>query len=552
MYSQIESINILTALLLAHGIRDAVVCPGSHNAPIVHNLNECGMRCVAVTDERSAGFCAMGMALHTNRPVAVCVTSGSALLGLLPAVAEAYYQHVPLVVVSADRPQAWIGQLDGQTMPQPEALVPFSRYSVSLPEVTDERSRWHCNRLVNEALLATCHHGRGPVHINLPLSEPLHVFSKTQLPEERIIRRITTEAERCRPATLQPLEDVLARSRKPMLIVGQCGHGDMQIGRKLAETWERNCVVLKECLGPSVFGRTVFEPILTDVATEMMPDLVIYMGGTLVSKQLKRMLRNAPDIPTWVVNADGSITDVTMHTTAVVETRPENMLEWLANCLPESDGSYMNYWKLKLSACVRLADGMQLPWSQAAVVRALEHAVGADAHIAYANSSAVRLGNLFASGHRACNRGLNGIEGSLSTAVGMALADSSRPVYCVIGDLSFFYDHNALWIQELPRQLRIVMLNNSGGGIFERFEGLRQSAARERLVMARHHTSAQGICHDFGIGYQTATDADSLEEGIRWITCPPDSGPRLLEVATSSAEDQAATDLIENFIRQNI
>ena len=159
MYSQIESINILTSLLLAHGIRDAVVCPGSHNAPIVHNLNECGMQCIAVTDERSAGFCAMGMALQTERAVVVCVTSGSALLGLLPAVAEAHYQHIPMVVVSADRPQAWIGQLDGQTMPQPGALAPFSRCNVSLPEVNDDRSRWHCNRLVIEALLEVCHHG---------------------------------------------------------------------------------------------------------------------------------------------------------------------------------------------------------------------------------------------------------------------------------------------------------------------------------------------------------------------------------------------------------
>ncbi|MEE0690867.1 MAG: thiamine pyrophosphate-binding protein, partial [Bacteroidaceae bacterium] len=108
MYSCITNVNILTSLLISHGIKDAVVCPGAHNAALAHNLNECGcIRCQAVTDERSAGFVALGMAIQLGRPVAVCVTSGSALLNLLPAVAEAFYQQVPLVIISADRPQAW-------------------------------------------------------------------------------------------------------------------------------------------------------------------------------------------------------------------------------------------------------------------------------------------------------------------------------------------------------------------------------------------------------------------------------------------------------------
>ena len=553
MYSQIESINILTSLLLAHGIRDAVVCPGSHNAPIVHNLNECGMQCVAVTDERSAGFCAMGMALQTERAVVVCVTSGSALLGLLPAVAEAHYQHIPMVVVSADRPQAWIGQLDGQTMPQPGALAPFSRCNVSLPEVNDDRSRWHCNRLVNEALLEVCHHGKGPVHINVPLSEPLHVFNVLQLSSERVIRRMEAmEASGC-PNTILPLMETLASSQKPMLVVGQCGPSDLRLSPELVQAWKSHCVVLKECLSPDVLGRTVFEPILADTESAMMPDMVVYVGGTVVSKQLKRMLRQLPETPTWVVNSNGCVTDVTMHTTAVVEADAEKVLQWAVSYLPDADSDYLSYWHHRLHTAALMTDSMPLPWSQATVVRALEQAIGhKDAHIAYANSSAVRLGNLFANGHRRCNRGLNGIEGSLSTTVGMALADSSKPTYCVIGDLSFFYDQNALWIQGLPRSLRILLLNNSGGGIFERFDGLRQSTARERLVMACHRTSAYGICQSYGICYRSATDSSTLAADIQWLTSEEDNGPRLLEMVTSSAMDQQAIILIENFIKNQI
>ena len=187
-YSNKNNVNTLTALLVAHGVQHAVCCPGSRNAPIVHNLNECpDVECYPVTDERSAGFYALGMAQSLGEPVAICVTSGTALLNLAPAVAEAFYQHVPLVVISADRPPQWIDQLDGQTLPQTDAFGRFVRKAVTLPEPLDSEQRWWCNRLVNEALLAARAHGGGPVHINVPLSEPLYGFTEKSLPEERTI-----------------------------------------------------------------------------------------------------------------------------------------------------------------------------------------------------------------------------------------------------------------------------------------------------------------------------------------------------------------------------
>ena len=170
MYSNKENVNILTSLLVAHGVRHAVVCPGSRDAAIVHNLNECeDITCYPVTDERSAGFQALGLSMAEGyQPVVVCVTSGSALLNLYPAVAEAYYQQIPLIVISADRPAQWINQLDGQTLPQPDALGQMVRKSVSLPEVfagaQQEEMHWYCNRLVNEALLKSMGRVKGPVY----------------------------------------------------------------------------------------------------------------------------------------------------------------------------------------------------------------------------------------------------------------------------------------------------------------------------------------------------------------------------------------------------
>ena len=215
MYSSKENVNILTSLMVAHGIRYAVCCPGSRNSAIVHNLNACpDIECYPVTDERSTGFYALGMSQCLQKPVAVCVTSGTALLNLAPAVAEAYYQHIPLVVISADRPQAWIDQLDGQTLPQPDAFGRFVRKAVSLPEPYDAESRWFCNRLVNEALIIR----HAPVHINVPISEPLFDYTVSELPKERKIELIESDAS---TMTQSHVVRMFLHAKRPMLISGQ-------------------------------------------------------------------------------------------------------------------------------------------------------------------------------------------------------------------------------------------------------------------------------------------------------------------------------------------
>jgi 2-succinyl-5-enolpyruvyl-6-hydroxy-3-cyclohexene-1-carboxylate synthase len=190
MYTDKKSILQLASLLRSFGIKRIVLCPGSRNIPIVQTFaNIPDSTCYPMTDERSAGFFALGLALHGGTPVAVCCTSGTALLNLHPAVAEAFYQQVPLVIISADRPAAWIGQMDGQTLPQPGVFGTLVKKSVNLPEVTNEESEWFCNRLINEALLELNHHGKGPVHINVPISEPFFLLPEKELPSARFKSR---------------------------------------------------------------------------------------------------------------------------------------------------------------------------------------------------------------------------------------------------------------------------------------------------------------------------------------------------------------------------
>ena len=486
MYSNKENVNILTALLVAYGVRHAVVCPGSRNAPLVHNLNECPvMDCFPVTDERSAGFCALGMAQVTGLPVVVCVTSGSALLNLLPAVAEAFYQSVPLIVVSADRPPQWIGQQDGQTMPQPDALGRFVKRAVTLPEPHGEEERWFCNRLVNEALLAVSHHGNGPVHINVPISEPLYDFSVSALPQERsIVRENTT----------MPAEVV-------GLVTARLSHAE--------RAWVIAGLGCSELLAPWMLATNRLAEALA-AGQQSVPDFVLYLGGTLVSKPLKAFLRQS-GTETWMVSEDGEVHDVTMNLSRIIECDPVTLVAHLAPPV--------------------LSPLLQKPAAslQHAAVQCFEESVGGDAIVHYANSTAVRLGALYARHHFWCNRGLNGIEGSLSTAAGCSLV-TERLVCCVTGDLSFFYDQNALWNQNLRGNLRILLLNNGGGGIFSRFEGLKESAARDRLVMAKHQTTAEGICMQNRVGYRVVASHDELEQGMAWLLHADSHRPLLLEV----------------------
>ena len=543
MYSNKEQVNILTSLLVAHGIRHAVCCPGSRNSPIVHNLNACpDIECYPVTDERSAGFYALGMSQCLKAPVVVCVTSGTALLNLAPAVAEAYYQHIPLVVISADRPQAWIDQLDGQTLPQPDALGRFVGKAVSLPEPHDEETRWYCNRLVNEALLETHHHGYGPVHINVPVSEPLFDYSTSELPDERSICLLNPRCYK----TLLSVECAgqFFTSKKPMVIIGQMSTEGL-IPQELCSI--SSCaVVLNESLSVGNGGNH-FDEVLYAVGDDpdYQPDFVLYLGDTMVSKRVKQWMRRLKDARIWAVSEDGSIRDTSMQLYGVIEGHPADVIDDLVEATGikaiQSTEVFKTRWEKVLAQAAKHAEHYQPAYSEMAAVKCFEERLGTaeNVYVHYGNSSAIRLANIYARHYVCCNRGVNGIEGSLSTAAGCSVVkDEDEMVFCVIGDLSFFYDQNALWNQNLRGNFRILLLNNGKGGIFNMLHGLEQSPARDKFVAAEHHASAEGICMQNHVTYLKATNMEEMQQGIDTLLNIETDRPVLLEVFTDPAEDE--------------
>lgn len=541
MYTDKKSILQLAALLKAHGIRKIVLCPGSRNIPIVQTLaNIPDFTCYPMTDERSAGFFALGLALHGGTPAAVCCTSGTALLNLHPAVAEAFYQQVPLVVISADRPAVWIGQMDGQTLPQPGVFGSLVKKSVDLPEVDSEESEWYCNRLINEALLELNHHGKGPVHINVPISEPFFKLPVTELPEVRVITRY--QGLSVYDKDYQPLIDRLNRYQRRMAVVGQMNLiylFDKRYTKMLYKHFAWFTENISNQTVPGVPIRNI-EPLLCSMNFEtqqkMRPELLITYGGHIISKRLKKFLRRHPPVEHWHIAPDGEVVDLYGSLTTVIEMDPFEFLEKIAPMMENRTPEYPRQWEA-LSKAIPQA---QFNYSEMSAIGAVIKNLPAPCSLHLANSSVVRYAQLFdipANVEILSNRGTNGIEGSLSTALGYATA-SDKLNYLFIGDLSFFYDMNALWNSNYGANIRILLLNNEGGEIFHALPGLELHENARRFVTATHCATAKAWAEDRGFEYLSARNSEELNAAVTVFTqASVTNRPMLLEVFTDKNLD---------------
>lgn len=528
MYCDKPQVNQLTAILEGHNITDVVVCPGSRNATIVHNLHAHlnRFRLHPVTDERSAAFVALGLILALQRPVAVCVTSGSALLGCLPAVAEAHYRHLPLLVVSADRPAQWVGQMDGQTLPQNGALQPYCPTSRMVEPLTDEEL-WMNNRVANEALLQLAMNGGGPAHINVEIAEPMFSFTTPSLPDERIVRVIPPTQPRF---DLEPLVEAIREARLPALLIGQSEMGDLR-SEVVRYAYSDILLVLPEVISDveGSYRMNAFDELAAS-DTPLVPDLVVQVGGNFVHKRFKHLLRES-SCRVVRIGLDPLPPDTFCHLDMWIPASPVDVLSELVGLLPFHHPGVMKAaalldatWRRRAECLAAECAATQGPVSTNQAVWALSQQLrqtSSSYSLHLANSTAVRAAALFFESGSApifCNRGVNGIEGTLSAAVGYALGMWGLSI-CIIGDLSFFYDVNALCNAQLPSNLRVLLLNNGHGAIFDHLPGLSDSPALTDYVAAGGRTyTARGIAATFGLGYHSVSDASTLHDTVhQWL-----------------------------------
>ena len=431
-------------------------------------------------------------------------------------------------------------------------MEPNVRKSVTLPEPHNEEERWYCNRLVNEALNAVRLNDGSPVHINVPISEPLFEYNVPKLPDERNIFMLHATTDYF---SVHEMAVDFFRGKKLMIVLGQLIPEFMGNSHEAIKTLKKVTVVLQEKLADdSICPAQPIDEVLKMIGDDeaYRPDHLIYIGGTIVSKQLRQFLRKCECKMSIIANESGEFCDTFMHTTEIIQGSAEDVIGIFAN---ESEDvkkkDFVNLWNKAFDKALAIRKTIKPRFSQMLAVKAFHEKMreeAIDGEMFYGNSTAVRLGNIFSDQYIYVNRGVNGIEGSLSTAVGYAIAhQEEEDVYCVIGDLSFFYDQNALWNESLPPNLSILLLNNGGGGIFHQLSGLERSPYRDSAIAAQHTTTAEGICQTHDIVYLSARNEEELYTNLDKLF-NSEEGPVLLEMFTNAEEDaQALKDYYQAF-----
>jgi 2-succinyl-5-enolpyruvyl-6-hydroxy-3-cyclohexene-1-carboxylate synthase len=549
----------LAGLLIERGIRRLVVSPGSRNAPVVSALSQLPeFECFTIVDERSAGFFALGLAQQSGEPVALSCTSGSAVLNYGPAVAEAYYQRIPLLLLTADRPPEWIDQADGQTIRQHGVFNLHVRKSISLPaEISTDDELWFAGRLCSEALNALSWPVAGPVHINLPFREPLYNLPEGEPVAVKDIRVINGSF---RPSVSEMgwIVDQWNTSRRKMIIVGQMTPDPVVHDALKQLSNDPSVVVLTETTSnmpaPNFVGTIDRSLAVMSEADDYQPDILLTLGGQVVSKRIKTFLRKVNHLQHWHVDTAELHPDTYQHLRLMIPARPADFLPLLAASFRPMESSFAQLWQKlhRVGAVLHQRYLQACSFADLKVFELIFNHLPAGYDIQLSNSTPVRYAQLF-DNHKGwlqfANRGTSGIDGCVSTAVGAAYA-SGRPTLLITGDLAFFYDSNGLWHNHLPSNLKIIVIHNGGGGIFRFIDGPSDSGLLERFFEASHRTSAEGIASTFGLNYAYSNTEQSLVDALSAILLPS-SGASVLEVSTPAAKSASMLKCYFKYLADN-
>ncbi|QJD80030.1 2-succinyl-5-enolpyruvyl-6-hydroxy-3-cyclohexene-1-carboxylic-acid synthase [Spirosoma rhododendri] len=564
----LQPIIDLAELLVRRGITDVVVSPGSRSAPLTLAVaRNPGLRVRVMADERAAGFVALGMAQLSRRPVALICTSGSAVYNLAPAVAEAYFQQVPLLLLTADRPHEWLYQQDGQTIDQAGIYGSHVKRSYDLPaDYSQTDTRWAINRSVNEAITLSQLDPPGPVHLNVPVREPFYptaddVFRPGPV---RVIDTMQPPLNLSTHQWRQLLDDWEASERILILVGQQVYNPELNTLLQTIST-ELNIPVVGEITANLAqngvfitYTDTVLAGLTAEQAASLRPDLLITLGNSLLTRNLKTFFRQYPADQHWHIQPNPDrISDSFQNLTRLIAMEPVAFLQQLFTDIDyqqfrqgdtddtEQDIEFLTRWQTAdRQAARRVTQVVNQPadpltdWS--AVQRVLEQ-LPPTTHLQLANSMPVRYANLC--GLRAdqqisvwANRGVSGIDGCLSTAVGAAL-QTDKLVTLLIGDVAFFYDRNALWSAPIPVNLRIVLLNNDSGHIFRIIDGPGNQPELEPYFETPHGYTARRTAEDAGLVYHTCTDLHALTTLLPDFFSPS-AQAQLLEITTDKFANQ--------------
>jgi 2-succinyl-5-enolpyruvyl-6-hydroxy-3-cyclohexene-1-carboxylate synthase len=546
---RLQPIFDIAATCSAKGIKDAIVCPGSRCAPLTLSFaRHPGIQTRTISDERSAGYIALGIAQQTRRPVVLICTSGTAAYNFAPAVAEAFYQRIPLLVLTADRPVEWIGQWDGQTISQQNIYGHHVLRAYQLPQEYDHAdSKWSIQRIINEAINISQGDVCGPVHVNVPLREPLYSDAITFSPDIHIIDKIRAK-HTISPKSLPSLDPF----KKILVVGGQNSLNVNLIASLNAFASAGNIAVVGDVISnlhpmPSaVRYPDVFLPALDDkTKSELRPDLLITIGQSVISKNLKLFLRSNKPLVHWHVDEyTNDIVDPFQSMTLQIQQAPEDLFAALAKTVTQNPSrqEYTQRWTaLDRKASQTMRDFFAAESSgELSLVNSVMRNIPDHTNLHLANSMTVRYANFCGLGENKkgvqvySNRGTSGIDGCTSTVVGHTI--SSDSIHTLItGDVAFFYDRNAFWNNYISPNLRIIVLNNHGGAIFGIIDGPGSTPEIDEYFVTRQSLTAKHLAAEFNIDYQSISNTGNIA-AILDEFFKIDGRPKILEFESGSKE----------------
>ena len=551
MNSSKPGVRLIADACKAKGIRYAVFSPGSRSAPLVIAFSQIPeIEYIVIPDERSAGYFALGLAQQTGIPVAVICTSGTAVLNLGPALCEAFYQHIPLLFLTADRPEGAADKGENQAINQAFLFKEMTNGSYDVnADVTGVEEIKSMGGQIELAIHQTAQPVPGPVHVNVRLSEPLYELTTEAAPAYQLSATPTEIKSYSSSTAISELKKQLSKTTKRLIIVGM-KDTDREFAEKLQLLAKNDIVVLIETAANAVNINPTIDPtntiinydacldlILEKEAKDFAPELVITFGNQIISKKIRQFLKANKSRYHWDISP---YNEHRKHNIFDIDTNAEPISQHDAlECLFSADLSspaYASKWqKLYTSANKLTAEYVaKAPFTDLKVFDLLIKAFPESAHIQYGNSTPIRYANFFAHHGRHkvnANRGTSGIDGPVSTAAGAAYA-SKQLTICVVGDISFFYDSNALWNNYLSPNLRIVLINNSGGNIFRLLKGPTTVSDFEKFFETKHNLTAKHLAAMYEIPYYFCDQQEGLEKLLPDFFQPQNGKPAILEIKT--------------------
>ena len=546
MFSTKRNVLQLLSLLKAHGINKFVVSPGSRHIPIVISM-ECDsfFKLYSVVDERSASFFAIGLMQRFKEPVGIICTSGTASANYCSAISESYYQQLPLLVLTADRSECLRDQAEDQMIHQSTMYQNITKKVVNLPIVQNDNDAWFNNRLINDALLELRHHGDGPVQINIPVPDHMDDFTTEALPNERKIERYDLTMQ-------QEQWTSFAKKLAGKRVIVVCGEGFVftEEQNKALDDFTRkfDCVILADKMSNCHVYHCVENafPVLNALSNadvrDVAPDIIITIRANYsFNPEFKTFVNKAKKYQTiehWYVSPTGNVVDPFHILNNVFEMPEEEFFKKMSSSIfvGDDEKEYAEAWNI-ISESI---EEPEVDYSHVYTVGRFLHNIPGNSVLHLSNSNSVRIAQLFKidkSIEIHCNRGTDGIDGCMSTAVGFA-SETDKLVFLLIGDLTFFYDMNALWNRQLGNNIRILLNNNGGGAIMHMPP--RPALATSLLpnfISAQHHTSAKAWAEDRGFKYYSASNKAEVEEGVKKLSDANVNEPLILEVFTDMLED---------------